>query len=39
MGSASVDPPKPWIETPTILSAPLSRAAGWSVKFTNMGSV
>ncbi|KAF3770899.1 tryptophan synthase beta subunit-like PLP-dependent enzyme [Cryphonectria parasitica EP155] len=31
MGSAPKRPPKPWIETPCIFSAPLSRAAGCNI--------
>lgn len=31
MGSVSKHPPRPWIETPCVYSAPLSRVAGWSV--------
>ncbi|KAL2263600.1 hypothetical protein VTK26DRAFT_6067 [Humicola hyalothermophila] len=31
MGSFSPEPPKPWVETPFIFSAPLSRAAGCNI--------
>ncbi|KAK2602518.1 hypothetical protein N8I77_009042 [Diaporthe amygdali] len=31
MGSVSKRPPKPWIETPCVYSAPLSRAAGCNI--------
>lgn len=31
MGSYSSDPPKPWVETPLIYSAPLSIVAGCNI--------
>ena len=31
MGSLSLDPPKPWVETPLLFSPPLSRAAGCNI--------
>lgn len=31
MGSYSPDPPKPWVETPLIHSAPLSLVAGCNI--------
>ncbi|KAK3944200.1 tryptophan synthase beta subunit-like PLP-dependent enzyme [Diplogelasinospora grovesii] len=31
MGSMTTEPPKPWIETPLIFSAPVSRAAGCNI--------